>query len=243
MGVNMKLGILWRAKGIGPDTRERAWETARRSRHAGERIAQPGNPRLRSDQLFAVHERINELTSRLERLQHAPAQGRRADAPPSYDDNRDHHFAAAILRLERRMDELVNASRDVPSAPVYVAPVCAPPAPAAHAPPDAGTEDIDQTMAETTGRGQALEAWTQDIEQTMAEIAARQETLDADPDARTFAPQCATAEAAAPVEAETPTHAAPVPEQDFSGLEQLLRDMTSRIETLRQPPLYANLRA
>ena len=242
----MKLDIPWRVKGIGRDTRERAWETARRSRRAGERIAQPGDPRLRSDQLFAVHERINELTRQLERLQHAPApyspypalaQSPGAEAPQSYNDNRDHHFAAAILRLERRMDELVNASRDIPAAPVYAAAVDAPPEPPAPA------EDIEQTMAETTARRQALEAWTKDIEQTMAEIAAHQQTLDADPDARAFAPQCATAEAAAPVKAETPTHAAPVPEQDLSGLEQLLRDMTSRIETLRQPPLNRYCRA
>ncbi len=122
------------------------------------------------------------------------------------------------------MDELVNASRDIPSAPVYAAPL--------DAPPDAPAEDIDQTMAETTARRREGE-----------DTSTRQQTLDADPDARALAPQCATAEAAAPVEAETPTHAAPVPEQDLSGLEQLLRDMTSRIETLRQPPLYTNIGA
>ena len=224
--------------------REPAWETARRDRHVGERIAPHSDPRLRSDQLFAVHERINELTRQLERLQHAPAPYAPypAPAPLSYTDNPHHHFAAAILRLERRMDELVNASRDIPAAPVYAASVDAPPAPADMpepadpAPPEACAEDIDQTMAETNARQQTLEAWTQDIEQPLAEITARQQALDADPDAPACAPQCAIAEATAPVGPEAPAQAVPVPEQDLTGLEQHLRDVTSQIETLRQQP-------
>ena len=247
----MKLGIPWRVKGISPDMREPAWETAHRSRHVGERIAQPSDPRLRNDQLFAVYERINELTRQLERLHQAPApyapypapaQGPAAYAPLSYNDNRDHHFAAAIIRLERRMDELVKASRDIPAAPVYAASVGAPPAPAdmpepaAPAPSDACAEDINQTTAETPARQQALKAWTQDIEQTLAEIAARQQALNADADAPACALQDATAEASAPVELEAPAQAAAVPEQDLSGLEQQLRAMTSQIETLRQQP-------
>ena len=246
----MKLGIPWRVKGISPDMREPAWETAHRSRHVGERIAQPSDPRLRNDQLFAVYERINELTRQLERVRHAPApyspalaQGSGAYAPLPYNDNnRDQHFAAAILRLERRMDELIHARRDIPAAAVYAASVDAPatpadmPEPAASVLSEAGAEDIDQTVAETTARRQAFKTWTRDIEQTLAEIAARQQALNADPDAPAFTTQGETAEATAPVKPEVPAQAAPVPEQDLSGLERQLRDMTSRIETMRQQP-------
>ena len=208
----MKLSIPWKMKGIRPDTRETAWETARRARHVGERTAQPGDPRSRSDQLLAVHERLNDLTRQLERLHHAPAprspypppaQGPVACAPLSY--NRDQHLAEAIARLERRMDELVSASRDLPAAPVDTA----------NAPPD---------------------AWALDIEQAIAETTVHQQALDADPDAPAFVPQRATAQPVEPVEPEAPAQPAPVPAQNLSGLEQHLRDITSQIEALRPQP-------
>jgi localization factor PodJL len=224
----MKLGIPWRVKGFRPDTRETPWETARRARHVGERTVQYGDPRSRSDQLLAVHERINELTRQVERVQHAPAarppypppaQGPEDHALPSYHHNRDHHLAEAILRLERRMDELVNANRDIPALPSYAEPVDAPPAPAdmpepvAFAQPDTPILDLDQAMAETITQA-----------------------LDAELNAAAFAPPRATAEVTAPVEPEASAQTAPVPAQNLSGLEQHLRDITSQIEALRPPP-------
>ena len=200
----MKLSIPWKLKGIRPAAREPAWESARRGRHVGERIAQHSDPRLRSEQLFAVHERINELTRQLARLQHAPAQGPVAHAPPSYNNDLDQQLVEAIACLERRMDGLVGASREIPAAPLD----------AANAPADAWTE-IDQALAETT---------------------AHQRAFDADADAPVFAPQPATAQSAAPLELEAPAQTAPIPAQNLSGLEQHLRDITSQIEALRQPP-------
>jgi localization factor PodJL len=226
----MKLGIPWRVKGISRDTRETAWETARRARHVGDRTAPHGDPRSRNDQLFAVHERINDLTRQLERLHQAPAprspyappaQGQVACAPPSYNYNGDHHLAEAIARLERRMDELVNAGRDLPAAPVDAASVYAPSSPAA----------LPEAPAPTS-----LDAWALDIDQAMADTIAQQQALDADPDAPAFLPERATAQAVAPVEPAAPAQAAPVPAQNLCGLEQHLRDITSQIEGLRPQP-------
>jgi hypothetical protein len=231
--MGMKLGIPWRLKGISPDTRETAWETARRARHLGERTGQRGDPRLRSDQLLAVHERINQLSRQLERLHHAPAP--RSPYPPSvpgpvgyapsYDHNRDQHLAEAIIRLERRMDELVNASREMPAAPLYAASVDAPPSPA----------DMPEPALP--------DAWALDLDQAIAETIAHQQALEDDPEEQAFLPEHATAQASAPVEPEASAQPAPVPAQNLSGLEQHLRDITSQIEALRQQPEVAEVQA
>jgi localization factor PodJL len=235
----MKLGIPWRAKGIGPDARETAREAARRAGMSmGEwlntvildsadeertRLSRRGydNGENDSDQLFAVHERLDELSRRLEHLQRAPARhpsfapprpGLEAYAPPSYAQNRDHELAEAIARLDRRMDELVNASHIV-AAPVYT--------PAAYAPPPGMPEPSEAAPAD---------AWTPDIDQAMAEISARMQTLDADPNAPAVPPEEPATMPEAPAQAEP----APVSSEDLAGLEQHLRHITSEIEALRQ---------
>src|SRR5689334_6622831 len=88
--VGMKLGVPWRVKGIRPDARETAREAARRAgMSVGEWLntvildsADEEGVRLSrqayededdSDQLFAVHERLDELTRQLDRLQRTPA--------------------------------------------------------------------------------------------------------------------------------------------------------------------------
>ncbi len=186
----MKLGVPWRVKGIRPDARETAREAARRAGMSvgewlntvildsadeeGVRLSRHGyDDEDDSDQLFAVHERLDELTHQLERLQRAPAprpsyppaaRGPEAYAPPSYWQNRDGQLAEAIARLDRRMDDLVNASRVMPAAPVYVPSAYAPAMPEA---PQAAPAD----------------AWNSDMDQAMAEINARMLALDADPEA------------------------------------------------------------
>lgn len=236
----MKLGVPWRVKGIRPDARETAREAARRAGMSvgewlntvildsadeeGVRLSRRGydDDEDDNDQLFALHERIEELSRQLEHLQRAPArrpsyaparQGPEAYAPPSYAPNRD-PVAEAIARLDRRMDELVNASRAMPAVPVY--------APAAYAPPP--------SYAPEPRAAAPADAWTPDIDQAMAEINARMQALDADPNAPAVAPQRPAQPA--PAQAQP----APVPAQNLAGLEQHLRHITGQIEALGQQP-------
>jgi localization factor PodJL len=268
----MKLGVPWRVKGIRPDARETAREAARRAgMSVGEwlntviidsadeegirpsRRGYAGDEDDEDDQLFAVHERLDELTSRLERLHRAPAPrapyARATAGPeayaPSYAPNRadhqnpDSHLADAIARLDRRMEELVNANRFAPAyaAPAYAAPAYAPPPPYM---PDARP-------------AAPADAWTLDVDQAMAEISARMQALDADPNAPAFAPQRPAPQPQTPqpqapapqpqapamhqqMPMQAPPPPAPVPSQDLSGLEQHLRHITGQIEALRQQP-------
>ncbi len=221
----MKLGIPWKVKGTRPNPREVA-------RDADEEgwLPRRGYNEHDGDQLFAVHERLNELTRQLERLHQAPAprlpyppaaRWPEAYAPLSDNHNRDRQLAEAIARLERRMDELVNARRAIPAEPADAAPAYAPPPPAEMTEPPAAAP---------------ADGWTPDVDQAMAEITARMQALDADPDAPVFGPQRADAQPAAPMQPEVAVQPAPVPVQDLSGLEQHLRHITSQIETLRQQP-------
>ncbi|HET7680458.1 MAG TPA: hypothetical protein VFK79_10030 [Xanthobacteraceae bacterium] len=258
----MKLGVPWRVKGIRPDARETAREAARRAGMSvgewlntvildsadeeGIRLSRRGydDDEDDSDQLFAVHERLDELTRQLERLHRPPvprapyapsAQGPEAYAPPAYqkrDDqlqNRDHQLAEAIARLDRRMDELVNASRAIPAAPIYAAPVYAPPPASFYVPPPPAYRP-EPSAAEPA------DAWMPDMDQAMAEITARMQALDADPDAPVAPPRRADSRPAAAAQPQAPAQAAPVPAQNLSGLEQHLRHITSQIEALRQQP-------
>ncbi|MEA2986196.1 MAG: localization factor PodJL [Alphaproteobacteria bacterium] len=238
----MKLGIPWKVKSIRPNPHEAAREAAHR---AGMSVGEwlntvihdsadeegRGSPRGYNehdgDQLFAVHERLNELTRQLERLHQPPAPRSpyppAARGPEAYTplSNRDRQLAEAIARLERRMDELVNASRAIPAEPGDGAPAYASPAPA----------DITEPLAAAPADG-----WTPDVDQAMAEITARMQALDAEPDAPIFGAQSADTQPAAPMQPEVAAQPAPLPVQDLSGLEQQLRHITSQIEALRQQP-------
>jgi len=174
----MKLGVPWRVKGIRPDARETAREAARRAGMSvgdwlntvildsadeeGIRLSRRGYDEDDDDQMFGVHERLDELTHHIEKLSRAPAprapyapaaSGPEAYAPPHHNQNRD-PLAEAIGRLNQRMDELVTASRAAAAAPVYI------PAAPAYAP------------------AAAADDWAPGIDQVMAEIAARQQALD-----------------------------------------------------------------
>jgi localization factor PodJL len=263
----MKSGVPWRVKGIRSDARETAREAARRAGMSvgewlntviidsadeeGIRLSRRGydDDEDDNDQLFGVHERLDELTRHIERLHRAPsprspyaraASGPEAYAPPHYAQNRDNnHLAEAISQLNRRMDDLVNATQAAAAAQPYIAPPAYAPAPSAYMPPPRQVAPAD--------------AWTPDFDQAMAEITARQQALDADPDAPVFQPQRPMAppphqhSPVAPPQQQhvpaAPTHqvppqapAAPMPSQNLAGLEQQLRHITSQIEALRQQP-------
>ena len=248
----MKTGVPWRVKGIRTDARETAREAARRAGMSvgewlntviidsadeeGIRLSRRGydDDEDDSDEMFGVHERLDELTRQLGRIYQAPpkrapyapaATGPEAYAPPSYNQNRENNqLAEAIARLDRRMEELVNANRSV-AAPAYA------PA-AAYAPAQAYAPEP---------RASGGDAWTADIDQAMAEIAARQQALDADPDAPAPPPTPAPQHYAEPVQQHAPVYQqppapAPMPSQNLSGLEQHLRHITGQIEALRQQP-------
>ncbi len=157
----MKSSVPWRVKGIRSDARETAREAARRAGMSvgewlntviidsadeeGIRLSRRGydDDEDDNDQLFGVHERLDELTRHIERLHRAPAprspyapaaSGPEAYAPPHYAQNRDsNQLAEAIAQLNRRMDELVNATHAAATAQPYMAPPAYAPA-AAYAP-------------------------------------------------------------------------------------------------------------
>src|SRR6185295_15911446 len=109
----MKIGVPWRVKGIRPNARETAREAARRAgMSVGEWLntvildsADEEGVRVPhyededdNDQLFAVHDRLDQLTRQFERLKPAPvarpsyppvAPGPEAYAPPRYGRDRD----------------------------------------------------------------------------------------------------------------------------------------------------------
>jgi len=226
----MKLGVPWRVAGVRPDARETAREAARRAgMSVGEWLntvildsadeegvglshATYEDQEEDSDQLFAVHERLDELTRQLEQLHRAPAprphsapaaQGPEAYAPPSYQNRDD--------RLPNRNPQPAEPGRGILAAPP----------PPVHEPKPAAAPADD---------------WTPDIDQAMAEITARMQALDADPEAPAVAPRRAATQPAAPVQPQAPAHTAPIPEQNLSGLETHLRHITSKIEALRQQP-------
>jgi localization factor PodJL len=235
----MKFGVPWRVKGIRPDARETAREAARRAGMSvgewlntvildsadeeGIRPSRRGyaDEEADEDELFGVHERLDELTRQLQQLNRPPAPARQAPPPymhtahgpeayappPRASDrapDRD-HLAEAIARLDRRLDEMASSMR---AAPAFI------PAPEARASAPA-------------------DAWPGGIDQAIAEIAARQQALDADPNAAVVAPQ---RPAALQPQPQPQAHAAPPPAQNLSGLEQHLRHITSQIESLRQQP-------
>ena len=215
----MKLGVPWRVKGIRPDARETAREAARRAGMSvgewlntiiieqaddeGIRLSRRGGYADEDDneELFSVHERLDELTRQLERLHRAPAPrpsyppagtGPEAYAPPSYTQNREsNQLADAIAQLNRRMDQLVSANQAA-TTPAYLQPAYASPhvpAPQGYVPPDhAPAAYAPQTYtppiyAPEPPIAAPADAWMPDLDKVMAEIAARQQALEADPDA------------------------------------------------------------
>jgi len=221
----MKFGVPWSVKGIRPEARETARQAARRSGLSlGEwlnsvilqQAAQDGlhDDDDDNDELAAVHQRLDDLTRRIERFaRSAPAVGPEAYAPKrSRDENEQ--IAELIGRLDRRLEQFVNTSR-----PMTPRPAAMPAMPSAPPPPA-----MPSTPPSTA------------LDRAVAEIAARQRALNGQPSLDQPGP--ARQRQQAPVAAPMPPPApvlAPAPMQDISGLEDQLRRITDQIETLRKP--------
>jgi localization factor PodJL len=154
-------------------------------------------------------------------------------------DDEDHYdegggsgedVAAKLDNLSRRIDQLTRRGPEAYAPPhhrqaqpaQYAAPSYAP---ATHAPPASLTHRLDNAVAE---------------------IAARRRALNSEPAAPAFAPpprpappmvaSPAIAPVFAPMQEPPPAIVrAPMPAQDLSGLEEQLRQITDRIDTLRTP--------
>ncbi len=150
----MKFGVPWSVKGIRPEARETAKEAARRSGMSlGEwlnsvilhQAAEDGvqAPPLAyedddsdGDDLATVHQRLDDLTRRIEQFTRT--------GPTAYAPKRSHNdpdqIADLIGRLDRRLDQFANSSRQMPPA-----------MPAMQLPPA-----LDRAVAEITARQRAL---------------------------------------------------------------------------------------
>ncbi len=159
----MKLGVPWRVKGIRPDARETAREAARRSgmsvgewlntvildsaEEEGVRPSRAYDDEADDDASFGVHERLDELPRQIERLT-------RSEAPPPrraqrrHDDADTESLAAAIARLDRRLDQLTQGY-SAPSEGTEQR---------ARAASDPWAGGMDEAIAEITARQQALDA-------------------------------------------------------------------------------------
>ena len=150
----MKLGVPWSVKGIRPEARETAKEAARRSGVSlGEwlnsvilhQAAEDGvqAPALDYDddddghELSSVHQRLDELTQRIEQF----ARSGPAAYAPKRSRNEDGQIAELIGRLDRRLDQFANAT------PARMAPAM----PAMRMPPA-----LDLAVAEIAARQRAL---------------------------------------------------------------------------------------
>jgi len=264
----MKLGVPWSVKGVRAEARETAREAARRSGMSlGEWLnsvilqqAEEDGLRLGRDHddhdddqsyaedLAGVHQRLDEITRRLERFSRP---GPEAYAPKHSRNDEPDRIAELIGRLDRRLEQLVNAARP-PVMPAAYAPV--PPAAHAYAPPPP-PQPQPQPQLQPQPNSQLPPA----LDRAIAEITARQRALNGaapplapqpqpqpQPRHSTMAPPHPFAGPAAPAYAPPapPPHAfagpaapayAPLPAQDLSGLEDQLRRITDQIETLRRP--------
>jgi localization factor PodJL len=152
----MKFGVPWSVKGIRPEARETAKEAARRSgmslgdwlnsvilHQAAEDGVQPSaydDDDSDSHELSTVHQRLDDLTRRIEQFTARPT-GPAAYAPKRARDE-GAQIADLIGRLDSRLDEVVGASRPAPARPV---PPSIPMPPA-----------LDRAVAEIIARQRAL---------------------------------------------------------------------------------------
>lgn len=155
----MKFGVPWSVKGIRPEARETARDAARRSgmslgewlnavilqqaEEDGVPVSSHGYDDDESDELSSVHQRLDDLTLRIEQLART---GPAAYAPKRARNDSD-QIAELIGRLDRRLDQFVSNSRPVmPSPPMAPVMPSAPPLPPA----------LDRAVAEIAARQRAL---------------------------------------------------------------------------------------
>jgi localization factor PodJL len=222
----MKFAVPWSVKGIRPEARETAKEAARRSgmplgewlnsvilQQAEEDGAHGSSYRddddSYGDELAGVHQRLDDITRRIEQFTRSTAaQPPRAarPAPPREAPNRETaQLAQLIARLDQRIEQIATIPRMMAAPPMAPAMMPAPVMP------------------------------PQGLDRAVAEIAARQRTLNGGGPQQPVPPQV---QAYAPPHAQVyvpPPVMMPVPSQDLSGLEEHLRQITDQIETLRRP--------
>jgi len=234
----MKFGVPWSVKGIRPEARETAREAARRSGMSlGDWLnsvilhqAAHDTPDYDDDdvtdnhELSAVNQRLDDLTRRIE---HFARTGPAAYAPktarsePARDDSGQ--IAELINRLDRRLDQFVNASRPIHAPPIQPAMQPYVPQQSQYAPQQ--PQHLPQVPAMRMPPA---------LDLAVAEIAARQRALNGQPQGQPAPQRPATM--GAPVHPPQPAPALmPMPTQDLSGLEDQLRKITNQIETLHKP--------
>jgi len=226
----MTSGVPWQVEGVGPQARETAREAARRSGMSvgewldtvisdcayGEAV-EPTGPRQDDDGVTADIDQgapSEDLAAAKGRLDDV---GRRLDQHSLLNTSQTYlrsdlrtgepagELADVISRLDRRLDQLITSG---PSADEEI---------------EAAVGPLDRKVAipdrERTASAPAADP-TNPLEQALMEIAERQRTLESD------AAPSATRSA-------RPDTLARAPNQELSILEEQLRQVTTRIETLR----------
>jgi localization factor PodJL len=212
MQASMKLGAQWSVKGIRPEARETAREAARRSG-------------------MSLGDWLNSV------ILHNAKQ----DDEDQYDEGGGEDPAAVHSRLDdisRRLDQMTRRGPEAYAPPHHRQPQYAP---QAYAPPQPAYVPPPPVFAAAPSN------LTSRLDNAVAEIAARRRALNGEtaaPAMRPEPPPIVQAPTLAPAHAPvfTPQFEqppaivrAPMPAQDLSGLEDQLRQITDRIDTLRTP--------
>ncbi len=230
----MNNGVPWQVRGVRPQARDTAREAARRAgvsvgewleeviaSSANEEGVAPQNhyadPEYGApeDGLSAVNARLDDLSRQLGQI------ARSGGGPGAQHDTGQ--IAHAIARLDRRLDQIVADQRPTTMAELYRDPSLAESAP----------DSVEAALAEITARQQALDhnPASAPLPYTPAPPSIPAHAMYAPPDRRPAPP---------PPQPRVQSDVLPRPAtQDLSGLEQHLRQITSQIETLRNPTAIA----
>lgn len=258
----MKLGVPWSVKGIRPEARETARAAARRS---GMSLGEWLNSVILhsaaeedftddddSEDVAAVHAKLDDLTRRIDRLAKTARQESQAfvpappslpaapvfvaPAPPHYVAPQPSYFAASAPPAAAPVPAAVQAYAPPPRTP-HPAQAYAPPPPAA--PPWAAR--FENAAAEIAARRRELNSElskpvTPPLPPAPAPAAAPAMQQPA-PDVPVFQAPMFQAPATAQDDAPMPSIVTrrSTPAQDLSGLEEQLRQITNRIDTLCTP--------
>jgi localization factor PodJL len=164
------------------------------------------------DEISTVHQRLDEITRRIEKLGRS---GPEAYAPKRSRQEPD-QLAELIGRLDRRLDQFANVSPPPPP------PMMPPAMPSTRLPPS-----LDRAVAEISARQRMLNG---NGAPPSARMPAPEPRLQTQGALALAAPPVMAAPVSVPAPAPMP-----LPVQDLSGLEDQLRNITNQIETLRKP--------